>query len=131
MMFYSKDTNGFYDTAIHGNNIPLDAVEITADEHAALLNAQSIGKIIRPDTAGRPVATDAPSPTTDQLAAHVRAQRDTLISQCDWTVLPDASLAPEEQTTWRTYRQALRDVTTQPAFPFSIDWPMSPRYRLL
>ena len=27
-MFYSKSTGGFYDTAIHGDNIPADAVEI-------------------------------------------------------------------------------------------------------
>ncbi len=125
-MFYSRGTNGFYSTEIHGNDIPADAVEITADEHTALLNAQSVGKIIRHDTDGRPVATDAPPPTTDQLAAQVRAQRDALISQCDWTVLPDASLTSDKQTAWRIYRQALRDITTQPAFPASIDWPVSP-----
>lgn len=38
--------------------IPADAVEITEAEHAALLEAQSVGKIIQPDADGRPMAID-------------------------------------------------------------------------
>ena len=59
-MFYSKTTGGFYDTAIHGDNIPADAVDITLTEHAALLLGQSQGKLITADTLGRPVLTDPP-----------------------------------------------------------------------
>lgn len=43
---------------INGSNIPVDAVEITADRHATLLEQQSLGKIIRPDHAGFPVSVD-------------------------------------------------------------------------
>lgn len=65
MVLYSKSTGGFYMPEINGSNIPTDAVEITADRHAALLEQQSLGKIIRPDHAGFPVqvdntATDSP-----------------------------------------------------------------------
>lgn len=59
-MFYSKSTSGFYDTAIHGNNIPADAVEITKAEHAALLSGQSEGKHIVPDADGVPVLQEPP-----------------------------------------------------------------------
>lgn len=62
-MFYAKLTGGFYVRGIHGNNIPADAVEITNEEHAALLAAQSTGKRIEADATGRPVAVDPPSPT--------------------------------------------------------------------
>lgn len=61
-MFYAQSTGGFYDAAVHGGNIPADAVEITRDEHAALLSAQSAGKRIEADANGYPVAVDPPPP---------------------------------------------------------------------
>lgn len=59
-MIYAKSTGGFYFADIHGNKIPADAVEITSDEHAALLAAQSSGKRIEADANGYPIATDPP-----------------------------------------------------------------------
>ena len=75
-MFYSKSTGGFYDTAIHGNNIPADAVEITADEHAALLEGQSAGKLIQAAANGRPVLVDPPKPTAAEVWDRIKARRD-------------------------------------------------------
>jgi hypothetical protein len=74
-MFYSAQTSGFYDPALHGNNIPADAVEITAEQHAALLEGQSSGKRIVADAAGRPVLQDPPPPTAAEIAASVTAAR--------------------------------------------------------
>lgn len=78
-MFYSKSTGGFYDTEIHGNAIPSDAVEITNEEHAALLIGQSAGKLITADTNGAPVLTDpVPTPLPDLIAfakVKIRAMR--------------------------------------------------------
>lgn len=68
-MFYSKSTGGFYSTVIHSQNIPADAVEITADEHAALLAGQSSGQRIVADQNGAPVLADQPAPTPEQVAA--------------------------------------------------------------
>lgn len=62
-MFYSKSTGGFYAAEIHGDAVPADAVEITADDYAALLAGQSAGKIITADKNGAPVLTD-PAPLT-------------------------------------------------------------------
>lgn len=59
-MFYSRQTGGFYDTEIHGENIPADAVEITREQHAALLQGQSEGKQITADENGFPVLIDPP-----------------------------------------------------------------------
>jgi hypothetical protein len=61
-MFYSAQTRGFYDPAIHGDNIPADAVEITAEQHAALLEGQSQGKVIAADANGHPILQDPPPP---------------------------------------------------------------------
>lgn len=53
----------------------------------------------------------------------VRAERNRLLSACDWTQLPDVPLPTREA--WAAYRQALRDVTSQPD-PFNIVWPTPP-----
>ncbi len=106
--------------------IPADAVEITAAEHAALLDARSQGKHIQADATGRPVAVDPPPPSDAELAAVARAKRDRMIADCDWTVLPDAPLTSAQLTAWKAYRQALRDVTQQAGFPQQIDWPVAP-----
>jgi hypothetical protein len=73
-MFYAKSTGGFYDRSIHGDAIPADAVEITTEEHAALLDGQSNGKRIVADIDGRPVLADPPAPTLDELKAAKNAE---------------------------------------------------------
>ena len=60
---------------------------------------------------------------TAQAAQSVRSQRDSLLAASDWTQVPDA---PVDQAAWRTYRQALRDVTTQSGFPHEVTWPVKP-----
>lgn len=77
-MRYSKITAGFYDEAIHGDAIPADAVEITAEEHAALLNGQSQGKLIQADNNGRPILIDPPPPTTAEIWDRIKAERDAI-----------------------------------------------------
>lgn len=72
-MFYSKQTGGFYDSAIHGDNIPADSVEITVEEHQVLLEGQSQGKIISADKNGKPVLKDPPPPTPEQIVAQYTA----------------------------------------------------------
>ena len=66
-MFYAKSTGGFYATEIHGDNIPADAQEITAEDHAALLAGQSDGKIITADADGYPYLADPPPPSPNQI----------------------------------------------------------------
>ena len=72
-MFYSKSTGGFYSREIHGDNIPADAVEITDAEHAALIEGQSMGKVIVADENGRPILQDPPPPTAEQIVAQYTA----------------------------------------------------------
>ena len=58
-------------------------------------------------------------------SAQVRAQRDALLSACDWTQLPDVTIPKKAE--WATYRQALRDITNDPAFP-EVVFPNNPDY---
>lgn len=62
------------------------------------------------------------TPTEEQI----RQQRNMLLVRSDWTQLPDAPLTTEKKTEWETYRQALRDVTSQSGFPATVDWPVAP-----
>jgi len=55
----------------------------------------------------------------------VRADRNARLAASDWTQLADVPLNEEEKAAWATYRQALRDVTTQ-VDPFEITWPEAP-----
>lgn len=54
--------------------------------------------------------------------AVIRAERNMLLADCDWTQLPDASA---DAAAWAVYRQALRDITDQ-SDPFNIQWPIKP-----
>lgn len=57
------------------------------------------------------------------LAAKVRAERNRLLSDYDWTQLADA---PVDSVIYAKYRQDLRDITKQDSFPFSVVWPDKP-----
>ena len=63
---------------------------------------------------------------TEAKATEVRTQRDTLLSECDWVTLRAADTNTLLDLTWATYRQALRDVTAQDGFPYTIEWPEKP-----
>lgn len=72
---YAASTGGFYDTVIHGDNIPADAVEITDEQHAALLAGQSSGKIISADASGKPILVDyVHVSTNEEIIASLTAQ---------------------------------------------------------
>jgi hypothetical protein len=55
----------------------------------------------------------------------VRDLRDTLLTQSDWTQFQDSPITGSTLTEWQTYRQSLRDITSQ-SNPFSLSWPARP-----
>ena len=58
-----------------------------------------------------------------EQAKNVRATRDAKLAECDWTQVADA---PVDKAVWATYRQALRDITTQEGFPWTVTYPDKP-----
>ena len=60
---------------------------------------------------------------TAHLWKCVRKQRNDLLVECDWTQGADVPNAIK--SAWTSYRQALRDVTTQ-SDPDNITWPSKP-----
>jgi hypothetical protein len=63
------------------------------------------------------------SENLSKLASEMRDKRNQLLSESDWTQVPDA---PVNKEAWALYRQALRDVTGQSGFPENIVWPVKP-----
>lgn len=58
-----------------------------------------------------------------EQAANVRRTRNDKLKDCDWTQLADSTA---DKAAWATHRQALRDITAQAGFPWTIDWPVAP-----
>ena len=91
--------------------------------------------------AGQPVAlTDPPTEfsyfdfdalewklNTSRAWAAVRFKRDEALLASDWTdtLSAKARIGDAAYAAWQTYRQALRDITTQ-ADPLAIVWPEQP-----
>ena len=56
-------------------------------------------------------------------ATSVRTDRTKRLADSDWTQIADSTA---DKAVWATYRQALRDVTAQAGFPWTIEWPTQP-----
>jgi hypothetical protein len=55
----------------------------------------------------------------------VRIMRDALLAQSDWTQFQDSPISGTTLVEWQTYRQSLRDVTSQQN-PYNLSWPVKP-----
>ena len=75
------------------HNIGGKRVQFTAEEEAAR------------DAEEQAWADDAPN----RRMAELRRQRDALLAETDWMANSDVTMSDA----WATYRQALRDITTQ------------------
>jgi hypothetical protein len=60
-------------------------------------------------------------------AAQVRAARDRALEACDWRVIRAAETGEPLDQEWAEYRQALRDLPSNPDFP-NVDLPHDPDY---
>lgn len=63
----------------------------------------------------------------NELASDIRAKRDDLLAETDWTQVTDSALSEEKKEQYRIYRQALRDITKQEHFPYEVVFPEMPQ----
>lgn len=66
---------------------------------------------------------DAKAAKDAEQSKSIRDQRNTKLSESDWTQVADA---PVDKAVWVTYRQELRDISKQAGFPWDITWPIDP-----
>ena len=59
----------------------------------------------------------------DKATVNVRAKRNQLLADSDWTQLADS---PVDKDAWAVYREALRNLPEQAGFPYSVQWPVAP-----
>jgi hypothetical protein len=71
----------------------------------------------------QPADPDVINDRVSQKWDRVRDYRNLLLSESDWTQMPDSPLIGN--VAWVTYRQLLRDITNSPD-PFTIVWPDIP-----
>lgn len=73
--------------------------------------------------------TDADSETIEKRKeikwSEVRDSRNQLLSESDWTQFQDSPITGSSLNDWQTYRQSLRDITSQ-SDPYNITWPTKP-----
>ena len=91
--------------------------------------------ILGPVFTDRPATEDAPAKTAAEQEAEYKATKDAeqaksvrqtrteKLKDSDWTQIADSTA---DKALWATYRQALRDVTSQAGFPWTIEWPVAP-----
>lgn len=81
-IYSSNSVRGFFDSNIHPS-IPEDAVELSVEEHKALIDGQSEGKVITFPEAGKPFLAEQPKPTREQELARIRVEREVLFDTLD------------------------------------------------
>lgn len=75
-MIYSAQTGGFYIPEIHGNDIPIDAVEVTKEQYEQLMNGQLSGQRIVAGTSGYPVLSAPPPPSESEIVSKYETALD-------------------------------------------------------
>lgn len=110
------------------NNKVVDIVEETFDVHESMtfhtapaectVDWELIGgEIVDPDP-------QTPEQIAEEKLRDLRISRDSKLRKCDWTQFPDVN--EETQLAWRTYRQALRDITNTYTSLEDVVWPTKP-----
>ncbi|WP_443696831.1 phage tail assembly chaperone [Pseudomonas sp.] len=115
--------------------IPEDAVEITQERHAELLEGQSIGLRISGGEDGYPILIDPPPPSADDLAAQERLWRDRQLSLSDGVVTRhrdeveegvEPTLTAAQYLLLQAYRRQLRSWPEAGEFPLVDHRPVAP-----
>lgn len=136
-ILYSASTGGFYTPAIHGADIPADAVALKRGEieHGELLTGTTRGQVIVADERGYPMLQDRPPETDEALRLRALAERDTFLAEAAIRIAPlqdavdvgDATAGEEAAlTAWKRFRVALNRIEQAAGFPRDFAWPDRP-----
>lgn len=88
--------------------------QVTAEK----VNGVWIEKWVATDVSAEEIAR-----RTENESKTIRSQRDSKLTETDWTQIADA---PVNKEAWAIYRQQLRDLPEQDGFPWNVNWPEKP-----
>ena len=71
------------------------------------------------------LAADQQAALDGMLPSYNRQIRNQLLSDSDWTQFNDSPLTGDVKTSWATYRQTLRDITSTDDWP-NVSFPDTP-----
>jgi hypothetical protein len=121
--FSSGWSGGFVNGVEYANVLPVDVPQVPYTQNFA----EGVPALISGVWTQTWVVTDATpeqiSERTDNKSNMVRLDRNSRLTACDWTQLPDVSI---DASAWAEYRQDLRDITNQAGFPWDVEWPLTP-----
>jgi hypothetical protein len=115
MIFYTiYNTSTGAINSIGGSDFALNNVHLESGESIIEGNySPDLYKIV----SGLAVELD----TSGVIQATIRAERDLLLKECDWTQTIDSPLTDSKKAEWQTYRQVLRDLPANYQDSDSID----------
>ncbi|SFD94277.1 tail fiber assembly protein [Flavobacterium phragmitis] len=108
---------GFYVEGIH-ENIPEPNIDLTEEEWQQALSKDY--KVIEGKHIHFPFVQ-----SPEELLENIRATRNTLLIESDWTQMEDSPLTETKKLEWKIYRQELRDLT-ETDNPEFVVWPSKP-----
>lgn len=62
----------------------------------------------------------------NQLSTAARQKRDMLLASCDWVTAKAFETSTPIPQEWVSYRQSLRNISSQTSFPYNVSWPEKP-----
>ena len=110
-------------------------VELTDEEHMALMDAQAEGEVIVFHEGEKPTLQAPPPPSDDDLAKEARQKRDARINAIQWRIeryeqQKTLGIKTDDTDDWYKaalgYVQGLRDIPKQRGFPKEIVWQDAP-----
>ena len=91
---------------------------------------KSLNGVVVEMTADEEKEFKAGLPTDSEIAADnlqtLRVARDGKLTECDWIVTMHKELGTNIPSAWKTYRQALRDITKDYTSLDDVKWPEKP-----
>lgn len=99
------------------------AADLLAEEKNYYLHLQKLHARTPEDYVAAPATLDG---FDAAYLGAVRAERDRLLAECDWTQTADCPLSDAQMAEWAAYRQNLRDLPNNYNAVENIVWPVAP-----
>lgn len=115
---------GFYDNTIHSSgSIPIENIIELTKEQRNEARTHTYRVIDGIHTYYSPTETEL----IEQKLNSLRYQRDVLLKETDWVVLPYSPITGSKLEEWIEYRQKLRDITQTTGSILDVELPQKPQ----